>query len=149
MSIEQGVVDQTRVFDQPTNTVFAAWSTKQAQLIWTDPGADWSMSFETFRFEVGETDVCRFGPDGGPQYLNENRYLAIEPARRIIYSSSISSGGRLSFAGTVVVTFEAVGEGTRMRLIEQGLYFDGHDAVEGHRSGWESMLDGLTTYLAR
>jgi uncharacterized protein YndB with AHSA1/START domain len=149
MNIAEGVVDLTKQFEQSTSTVFAAWSNEQAQLIWTDPGTGWSMSFDTFRFEVGQMDVCRFGPDGGPQYLNENRYLAIEPARRIVYSSSLSSGGRLSFAGTVVVTFEAAGDGTRMRLVEQGLYFDGHDGVEGHQSGWESMLDGLTRYLAR
>lgn len=34
-----------------------------------------------------------------------------------------------------------------MRLIEQGLYFDGQDDVEGHRPGWESMLGALGKYL--
>jgi uncharacterized protein YndB with AHSA1/START domain len=73
----------------------------------------------------------------------------IEPSRRIVYSTSLSTGGRLSFAGTVVARFEGADGGTRIRLIEQGLYFESHDDVESHRSGWESMLDMLANYLGR
>lgn len=147
MSIVEGVVDLTKAIDQPVEAVFDAWADEQAQLSWGHPGDGWSMTFDKFVFAVGETCVCRFGPEGGQQYRNEIRYLSIEPARRIVYSSSLSTGGRLSFAGTVAVTFEGVEGGTRMRLIEQGLYLDGHDNVEGHRSGWDSMLDALCISL--
>ena len=105
------------------------------------------MSFDRFQFTVGETDVCRFGPVGGQRYVNENRYLEIDAGRRIVYSTSLSSDGRLTFAGTVAVTFEEAESGTRMRLVEQGLYFDGQDDVAGHRSGWESMLAAFGRYL--
>ncbi|MDW9589571.1 ATPase [Sinorhizobium meliloti] len=107
--------------DRPADAVFAAWSREEAQRAWSDPGEGWELSFDQFQFAVGETDVCRFGPAGGKQYINENRYLEIEPGKRIVYSTSL--------------------------LIEQGLYFDGQDDVEGHRSGWESMLGALGKYL--
>lgn len=147
MSISEGTVDLTKEFDTPVEKVFAAWSDQQAQLAWSDPGEGWSMSFDAFRFAVGESDLCRFGPDGGAEYLNENRYLVIEPGKRIIYSTWLMTEGRVGFVGTVAVTFEANGDGTRMRLIEQGLYLDGLDDVAGHRSGWESMLEALNKFL--
>lgn len=149
MSIVEGVVDLTKALDQPVEAVFAAWADEQAQLSWGHPGAGWSMTFDRYLFAVGETDICHFGPEGGQQYRNESRYLAIEPARRIVYSSSLSTGGRLSFAGTVAVSLEEADGGTRLRLIEQGLYFDGLDDVEGHRSGWDGMLDALANHLRR
>lgn len=147
MSIIEGTVDLTKEFAQPKDAVFAAWSTEEAQLAWSDPGEGWELSFDRFRFTVGQTDVCRFGPVGGQQYLNENCYLEIEAGKRIVYSTSLRSDGRLTFAGTVAVTFEEADDGTRMRLVEQGLYFDGQDDVAGHRSGWESMLGALGKYL--
>ncbi|RVP06529.1 ATPase [Sinorhizobium meliloti] len=147
MSIIDGTVDLTKDLDRPVDAVFAAWSREEAQRAWSDPGEGWELSFDQFQFAVGETDICRFGPAGGQQYINENRYLEIEPGKRIVYSTSLSSDGRLTFAGTVAVTFEETDSGTRMRLIEQGLYFDGQDDVEGHRSGWESMLGALGKYL--
>jgi uncharacterized protein YndB with AHSA1/START domain len=147
MSIVEGSVDLSSEFDQPVETVFAAWSDKEAQLTWGDPGEGWSMAFDAFNFAVGQTDICRFGPDGGRQYVNENRYLVIDCGRRIVYSTSLASEGHVTFAGTMAIAFEARGNGTRLRLIEQGLYFDGEDDVAGHRSGWESMLDALGRFL--
>lgn len=145
----EGTVDLTKIYAQPAEAVFAAWASEQAQRIWGDPGEGWDLTFEAFRFAVGETDICRFGPTGGRQYINEIRYLAIEPAKRIVYSSSLASQGRLTFAGTVAATFEPVQGGTRLRLLEQGLYFDGLDDLEGHRSGWRGMLEQLAAYLGR
>ena len=140
MSIIEGTVDLTKDFDRPVDAVFAAWSSEQSQLTWSHPGEDWELNFDQFQFAVGETDVCRFGPVGGRQYINENRYLEIEAEKRIVYSTSLSSDGRLTFAGTVAITFEETGGGARMRLVEQGLYFDGQDDVADHRSGWEAVL---------
>ena len=147
MSIEQGTVDITTTFTVPVAAVFAAWSQEAAQQAWGDPGPGWQMRFERFRFSIGESDICHFGPKTGPTYLNENRYLDIVADRRIAYASSLREGGTLTFAGTVVVTFEPVESGTRMRLVEQGVYFDGRDRVEAHREGWRSMLEAMENYL--
>lgn len=149
MSIEHGIVDITRTFAAPAAAVFAAWSQQAAQEAWGDPGPDWQMRFERFGFAVGESDLCRFGPKGGPVYLNENRYLQIRPQERIAYASLLREDGTLTFAGTVVVTLEAVPDGTRMRLVEQGTYFDGRDKAEDHQAGWQAMLEAMDRYLRR
>lgn len=147
MTITGGTVDLTTIFDQPVGKVFSAWSEEDAQRIWGDPGNGWEMSFDQFCFTVDEVDICRFGPKGGPQYTNENRYLLIVPEHRIVYATSLKSAGQLTFAGTVAVTFEETRGSTRLRLIEDGLYFDGQDDVAGHHCGWEGMLGALGEYL--
>lgn len=147
MKAEEGTVDLAKDYPHPREAVFAAWSREDAQKVWGDPGAGWRMSLDRFSFRVGESDICRFGPEDGPDYLNENRYLAIERGRRIVFATSLRSGDALTFAGTVMVTFEDVAGGTRMRLHEQGLYFDGLDDVDGHRAGWAGMLDAIGDYL--
>jgi uncharacterized protein YndB with AHSA1/START domain len=147
MKLEAGTVDLERDFAHPAKTVFAAWSSEMAQRTWGDPGEGWHMSFDCFSFRVGESDLCRFGPVDGAEYLNENCYLAIEPERRIVYATSLRNEDMLTFAGTVVVTFEGADDKTRLRLVEQGIYFDGLDSVDGHRAGWEGMLDALGAYL--
>lgn len=149
MNILQGTVDLTRTFSAPVKTVYAAWSDEAAQAVWGHPGEGWSMCFDQFHFAVGQTDICRFGPKGGSEYINENRYLAIHPARWIVYSTSLTSAGRVNFAGTVAVTFESVTAGTEMHLIETGIYVDDLDNVDDHLTGWQSMLDALGSYLDR
>lgn len=147
MSLVEGIVDLTELLAQPVDAVFAAWSSEESQLSWCDPGDGWELHFDQFQFTVGETDVCRFGPGDGESYINENRYLEICVGKRFVYSTSLVSDGRLTFAGTVVVTFEEADGGTRLHLVEQGLYFDAQDDVANHRSGWESMLRALKQYL--
>jgi uncharacterized protein YndB with AHSA1/START domain len=147
MSIVEGTVSLSRDYAIPVDQVFAAWSQPEAQLAWGDPGDGWKMRFDQFRFAVGEMDICRFGPVGEPDYVNENCYLQITPESRIAYATTLSHDGLLTFAGTVAVTFESTAKGTRLTLVEQGLYFDGRDEVSGHRAGWEGMLTVLGHYL--
>jgi uncharacterized protein YndB with AHSA1/START domain len=147
MSIEQGTVDITKTFAAPVASVFAAWAEEAAQRAWGDPGPEWQMHFERFRFTVGDSDLCRFGPKDGPVYINENRYLEITTNSRIAYASTLREEGVLTFAGTVVVTFVPGEGGTHMRLIEQGLYFDDRDKADDHRAGWRAMLEAMDSYL--
>lgn len=149
MQVETGVVDLTRELAHPRAAVFAAWAEEAAQRSWGHPGEGWHMKFERFAFRVGESDLCRFGPEGGTDYLNENRYLAIDDGRRVAYATSLRTADELTFAGSVAVILEDASGGTRLRLVEHGLYFDGHDSVDGHIAGWTSMLDALSAYLDR
>lgn len=149
MSVVEGTVTLSKEYAIPVRLVFRAWSQAEAQLVWGDPGAGWAMRFDAFSFAVGKTDICRFGPVGGPEYVNENRYLQIVPERRIVYATTLVQDGTLTFAGTVAVQFDTVANGTRLTLIEQGFYFDGADDVSGHQSGWDGMLGALGRYLRK
>jgi len=142
-----GVVELERDYAAAPDAVYEAWSDADAQLAWSAPPPGWDMTCEAFRLEVGHTDVWRFGPDGGEPYVNANRYQAIVPGERIVYTTTLSHAGRLIFAGAVSVEITPRGEGARLTLREAGVHIGGDDA-EGHRQGWTSMLEGLAAYLA-
>lgn len=149
MSIRNGVVVLDRTFKAAPGTVFAAWSSEAAQREWGDPGEGWSLTFDAFTFRTGETDICRFGPTGGEEYVNRNRYLDIQPNARILYATTLECRDRITFAGVVAVTFEPQGSGTTLRFTETGVYLDDADTVEGHEAGWIAMLDALGRWLDR
>lgn len=138
-----------RLYPASSAAVFAAWSRRDALLDWGAPGPGWILEYDAFDFRVGHTDACRFGPEGGPPWVNRNRYEQIQQDRRIVYTSTLSREGVLGFAGLVTVEFEDVGTGCRMTLTEQGAYLDGEDDSAGHRAGWSDMLDALGRHLQR
>lgn len=144
---EPGTVTLTRTYNHSASAVFAAWSDQDAVTAWSDPGDGWHLVFDRFDFRVGHIDLCRFGPAGGPEFINENRYLAIDPDRRIVFSTSLNVERRPTFAGVVTVRFSERETGCEMRLVEHGLYFDPEDGAAAHREGWNHMLDGLGRYL--
>lgn len=152
-SIATGHVALQRELRHEPAAVYAAWSRREALQRWGHPGTGWWLAFDRFAFRVGQSDLCRFGPEGEPGFVNENRYLALEPQRRIVYASTLAPAGggpqqTPSFAGVVAVEIEALPGGrSRLSFQETGLYFDGADDEAGHRAGWEQMLDQLAAYL--
>lgn len=149
MTLPHATVRLERTYPVPPSAVFAAWSRRDALLEWCSPGAGWIFEYDAFDFRAGHTDVCRFGPEGGPVWTNRNRYEQILPQQRIVYTSTLSSDGVLGFAGLVTVEFEDGGGQCHMTLTEQGAYLDGSDDAAGHRTGWNDMLDALGQYLQR
>lgn len=139
-----------RMLDASATDVFAAFASKQALLDWSDPGEGWDMRYDVFDFRVSHTDVASFGVIGQPPYTSTTHYLAINSGTRIIYASTLTHKGKLTFVGTVTVELQPLGAAvTQLRLVEAGAYIDGADGPEGHRDGWNFMLDNLAKYLKR
>ncbi|MFC3711187.1 SRPBCC domain-containing protein [Sphingoaurantiacus capsulatus] len=148
MPATAGIVEIAKPYAATPAQVFAAWASPQAMLIWSAPPPGWTMACTAFRLEIGHADEWRFGPEGEAPYVNINRYVAIEPDRRLAYTTTLSHEGQLDFAGSVCVTFEATESGCHLTLIEAGIYLDADDR-DGHEAGWQSMLDALADYLAK
>jgi uncharacterized protein YndB with AHSA1/START domain len=146
MSSITGTVEIENLYPVSPEKVFAAWASAEAMLIWSAPPAGWEMSCDDFKLEVGHTDEWLFGPVGGEPYINRNEYTAIEPGRRIVYTTTLAYQGELKFAGAVSVTFEPSEGGCRLHFTEAGIHI-GQDDREGHAEGWQCMLDALGSYL--
>lgn len=142
------IVEIEKYYPVGPDRVFAAWASAEAMLAWSAPPEGWTMHCDAFALAVGHTDEWRFGLVGETPYINRNQYSAIEPGRRIAYTTTLSHGDRLEFAGAVCVTFDAVPDGCRLTCIETGIHLD-HDDREGHLDGWNGMLDALGAYLVQ
>lgn len=140
------IVEIEKLYPVSPERVFAAWASAEAMLAWSAPPEGWTMHCDAFALTVGHTDEWRFGVIGKTPYINRNQYSAIEPGRRIAYTTTLSLGRQLQFAGAVCVTLESVSGGCRLVCTETGIHFD-QDDREGHREGWSAMLDALGDYL--
>jgi uncharacterized protein YndB with AHSA1/START domain len=107
-------LDVERIIDAPPEVIFDAfialydsqrpdWVT-DAQLD-LRPGGRWSVAFQV--------------PDG-PAFREERLITAVERPHRLAYDMTAVYAGAPGFATTVEVTIQAVPDGYRVRLVQQG-----------------------------
>lgn len=148
-STKHSTIVLERTYDTSPAGVFAAWSNPDALLRWGSPSEGWDVAYERFDFRTGGSDVSRFGPKGGPVFVNETFYQDIVLNTRIVSASNMTSDDKRLFAGLLTVEFIAAGKACRMVMTEQGVFLDGHDKPENHEAGWNEMLDNLGIELKR
>ncbi len=149
-SLAAGQVCIERPLRHPPAAVYEAWCRQEAQQCWGHPGDGWWLRAERFAFQVGQSDVWRFGAQSAAGFINENHHLVIEPQRRIVYMSTLraADGQSPDFVGVVAVDIEAASDGgCVLRFQEQGIHLDGRDGPADHQAGWTHMLDQLSRYL--
>lgn len=136
-----------RTYAVTPGRVFAAWSSQDELEAWGNPDEDWHLTMEKFDFAVGGGELTKFGPKGGPVYVNETRYEDIVPNERIVSSGLMMEGDKRLFASLLTIEFRPASEGCRMVLTEQSVFFDTNEPPDGHEAGWNGMLDQLGRYL--
>ena len=98
----------SRVIDVPPERIFEALSTASGLASWWGPNG-FSSTFETFDFRPGGRWVFELhGPDG-TSYPNENVFVEIEPARRVVIEH-ISETHHF----VLTIALDAVDGGTRV-----------------------------------
>ena len=134
-----GVLELTRTFRVPPERVFAAWTDVELLRQWCRPGPDVLVSHcELDAREGGGYDV-RFGePPAGDDYREVAVYEVFEPARRLVMHLSLDGEGMAERSRATLV-FEAVPEGTRLHLRDEGL--SSQEVADAHTQGWAACLD--------
>jgi uncharacterized protein YndB with AHSA1/START domain len=141
-----------RTYPAAPARVFAAFASAEAKNTWGDTGdIDLAPGVETeFDFRIGGRE--RFGNVyQGTTYRYDALYYDIVPDQRIIYSYEMYADDARISVSVATIEFDKSGEGTLLKLTEQGTYLDGIDGAEApslRRGGTAEMLDGLAKYLA-
>ena len=148
-SVEHATLVLERIYEASPARVFAAWASPEALMRWGLPGDGWQLAFDKFEFRVGGGEICRIGPPGGDTYLSETLYLDIVPDARIVFASTMTSGGKRLFAGLSTVELHPAGAGCRLVMTEQAAFLDGNDIPANHEAGWTKMLENLGEALRR
>lgn len=148
-SVRHATIVIERRFDASPAHVFAAWADPEARLAWGNPGGDWSITLDRFEWKPGGMEITRFGPQGGPEFLSKSILYDIVDDRRIVSAGTMTSQGKLLFAGMMTVELSEEGTGCRLKMTEQGAFLDGHDLPENHEAGWTGMLGKLGEFLNR
>lgn len=131
-----------RHYPSPVQKVFAAWASPEARGRWMAQGAEHSQDFI-----VGGLEITRgIDPEGRP-LTHEARYCDIVPDERIVTTSTLRTGERLSTASVTSVEFHGDDAGTRVVLTEHGAYLPGQERPEWREQGTAQQLDNLGVEL--
>lgn len=145
MTVKHATFTLERVYPVSPERVFAAWSDPAAKAGWfTVAGGEHSMDFR-----VGGREVTSGAPGDGPKMTFATRYEDIAENERIVYASTLSADDVLSTVSVTTVLIEAEAEGTRLTLIEQATFLDGHEEPSWREQGTGCWLDDLGTALTK
>lgn len=138
-----------RRYRKPAAAVFAAFADPARKRRWYAEGEGHDLDGFEMEFRVGgiERAAYRMGaatPFPGTPLIAEGHYEDIIDDARVVISSTMSLGDRR--ISTAIATFElfADGDGTRLVLTHQAVFYEGADGPAMRRGGWEKLLDQLT-----
>jgi len=134
-----------RIIKGSREACFRAWTTPDLLKQWLHPDDSWSTPVAEVDLRVGGS--LRWGvrgPDGGTFY-EVGEFLEIAPPERLVYTCRFEHD-QVDFdmpddECIVRVTFEAVPEGTRVVLVQEGYTVESQR--DEQQNGWPAFLDML------
>lgn len=127
--------------------LFRAWSNAEARKEWDVIGADVVVIEHSQTFEVGGTEITRYGPTGNACFYSEGTFKQIIPDQRVVETGSFHVDGKMIAASVVTLEFLEAPGGTRLKLTDQSVYFDQADGLGDRRKGWSDILTKLERHL--
>jgi uncharacterized protein YndB with AHSA1/START domain len=138
-----------RAYDAPVERVFNAFADPAIKRRWFAEGEGFTIEAFSLEFRVGGREQTRFSTVDGMAIRNETWYLDIVKNRRIVLAYTMSAGDRPFSASLATFEFIDTGGSTRLRMTEQGAWFEGGDGPQLRSGGWGSLLDALGGELMR
>jgi uncharacterized protein YndB with AHSA1/START domain len=143
-SVTHSTFTLERVYDASPARVFAAWADPAAKRRWFAGDA----ARHELDFRVGGQELVRARTPDGNELTFESVYRDIVPAERIVFGSTLSMRDSMVTVSITTVQISPTGQGTRLELIEQGTFLDGHEQPDWRERGTGDQLDALAAELA-
>lgn len=134
-----------RVFKAPPDQVFKAWTDPAILAKWWGPEGFTSPDAKLDVRVGGKWRSTMVGPKG-EAHIVSGVYREIAPPSRLVMTWGWEQDGQRGHETVVDLTFEAVGAGTRMRLVQN--LFDSVGERDQHTMGWSSSFNDLERVLA-
>jgi uncharacterized protein YndB with AHSA1/START domain len=138
-----------RIFSASIDRVFDAWTKAEALAKWFGPEGFSVTRSEIQLYVGGSYDIEICSPDG--QHIRHfGDYLEISRPHKLSFTWMLANqackGGEGLDAETIVsIEFKTVEQATELTLTHEQL--PGKEAYDGHKFGWISSLNSLSTYL--
>jgi uncharacterized protein YndB with AHSA1/START domain len=146
-STEHATFEIERTYPHEPQNVFAAFADIGIKARWfgsADAVTDGTQALD-FR-EGGSEHLYMSLPDGTPMTYDA-RYIDIVPDVRAVYSYEMTMNGRRISATVAAVELTPVDGGTRLKLTEHGIFFDGLDTSAQREHGTNELLTSLGNVL--
>ncbi len=124
-----------RIIDAPPEAIFDAFIA-----LYDSQRPDWVTGSQLDLRPGGRWSVA-FQVPNGPAFREERVITAVERAHRLAYDMTVVYSDAPSFSTTVEVTIEAVPDGHRVRLVQQG--FPTMETRDDFAGAWPDVLGEL------
>jgi uncharacterized protein YndB with AHSA1/START domain len=132
-----------RTYGASPTRVFAAWAEPEAKSSWFGVRGD----EHSLDFSIGGQERLTVKAPDGCTYTYEALYRDIVSDARIVYVYEMYRDQTRLSVSVATVEFEALAEGTRLVLTEQGVFLDGQDTRAAREEGTKPLLEAVATYL--
>ena len=127
--------------------VYAAFAEAQAKNQWFARGEDLTLLRNDFDFRIGGEENVHGRWKSGMVSKFHAIYCDVVPERRIVYVYDMHLDERKISVSLATVEFEPDGEGTRLRVTEQGAFLDGYNDAGAREQGTNKLMDVLARSL--
>lgn len=146
-SVAHGEFHLERVYDSPLACIWQALTEPVAKAKWF-AGADgrWKVLERQLDIRVGGRERLKGRWDTGLVTTFDAIYQDVVPNERLVYCYQMFLDERKISVSLATVQLQSIGQGTRLRVAEQGAFLDGYDAGSRER-GTAHLLDALGSSL--
>jgi uncharacterized protein YndB with AHSA1/START domain len=137
-----------RTFPQPPPRVYQAFADPKAKARWFSgtPG-EWTEEIREQDFRVGGHERLRGKWKSGQVSDFKCTYYDIVPNERIVYVYEMHVGEPRISVSLATLEFKAQGQGTKLKVTEQGVFLDGYDDAGRREHGTGILLDRIAETL--
>lgn len=148
MTLDTSSFDEHRSLPVNAQTLWQLLTDTEHRQSWSAPGPDMPLVAELSDLREGGQDRLRFGPEDAPEFIVETRWYRLAAPQRAVFTETLLAGGAAMFTSLVTYVLEPNGAETDLHLTVAVSSFEGADALEEVKAGWDGGLANLEQYVA-
>jgi uncharacterized protein YndB with AHSA1/START domain len=147
-SVAHGEFHLERVYDAPVARVWKALTEQEAKAKWFagTPG-NWELLERQMDVRVGGREWLKGRWQNGLVTTFDAIYQDVVPNERLVYCYQMFLDDRKISVSLATLQLEPAGQGTRLKVAEQGAFLDGFDDAESREHGTGNLLNALGASL--
>jgi uncharacterized protein YndB with AHSA1/START domain len=137
-----------RIYDSSPALVFRALSDKAAKARWFEGGDGWTVVEREMDVRPGGRERLKGRWASGMVTTFDAVYFDVVANQRLVYGYEMRLDDRKISVSLATIELAPTGEGTRLKVTEQGAFLDGYDDAGKREHGTGLLLDRLGAALS-
>jgi uncharacterized protein YndB with AHSA1/START domain len=137
-----------RIYDSSPALVFRALSDKAAKARWFEGGDGWTVVEREMDVRPGGRERLEGRWASGTVTTFDAVYFDVVPNQRLVYGYEMRLDDRKISVSLATIELAPAGQGTRLKITEQGAFIDGYDDAGSREHGTGLLLDRLGAALS-